>query len=202
MSAPALLVEIEQIGASIVIEQSLDLEVLSKGLNVPLSNVGDTPVLVYKFKEQNEISFLVFSTGKMMCTGSKSEKEVEQAVDSFMKILRYVGVKNTETRSFEIQNVIALGRLGVELDLKTVVKTLENCRLALSSSALGERLSFVTQYYRLESFPWLLYGLRYPKVAIVLFGSGKFVITGAKSEKMSHEAAENFKVRLTELGII
>ncbi len=202
MSKPAPLVEINQIAASIVINQQLDLEELSRVLNTPLSKMNDTPVLVYKFKEQNVVSFLMFSSGKMVCTGAQSEKEVEQAVDSFMKILRYVGIKNTENPSVSIENIFALSRLGVILDLEVVVKTLENCRLVHQASELGERLSYVTQNYKIEAFPWLLHGLKYPRVAIVLFGSGKFVITGVKSEEMVFKAATNFKERLTELGLI
>src|SRR5437867_9947808 len=64
---------------------------------------------------------------------------------------------------FRIENVVASTSLGHELDLKAIA-------LALGGSE-----------YEPEQFPGLIYRIKEPKTAILLFRSGKVVCTGAKS---------------------
>ena len=64
---------------------------------------------------------------------------------------------------FRIENVVASTSLGHELDLKAI-------SLALGGSE-----------YEPEQFPGLIYRIKEPKTAILLFRSGKVVCTGAKS---------------------
>src|SRR6266571_5170687 len=64
---------------------------------------------------------------------------------------------------FRIENVVASTSLGHELDLKAIA-------LALGGSE-----------YEPEQFPGLIYRIKDPKTAILLFRSGKVVCTGAKS---------------------
>src|SRR2546428_13882328 len=63
---------------------------------------------------------------------------------------------------FRIENVVASTSLGHELDLKAIA-------LALGGSE-----------YEPEQFPGLIYRIKEPKTAILLFRSGKVVCTGAK----------------------
>ena len=62
-----------------------------------------------------------------------------------------------------IENVVASTALGRELDLPSLAKTLEGAE------------------YEPEQFPGLVYRLKSPKAATLLFRSGKVVCTGAKS---------------------
>src|SRR5437899_10636972 len=64
---------------------------------------------------------------------------------------------------FRIENVVASTSLGHELDLKAIA-------LGLGGSE-----------YEPEQFPGLIYRIKEPKTAILLFRSGKVVCTGAKS---------------------
>lgn len=65
--------------------------------------------------------------------------------------------------NYRIENVVASTSLGPELDLKAIA-------LALGGSE-----------YEPEQFPGLIYRIKEPKTAILLFRSGKVVCTGAKS---------------------
>ncbi|HYM38995.1 MAG TPA: TATA-box-binding protein [Thermoplasmata archaeon] len=65
--------------------------------------------------------------------------------------------------TYRIENVVASTSLGQELDLKAIA-------LALGGSE-----------YEPEQFPGLIYRIKEPKTAILLFRSGKVVCTGAKS---------------------
>src|SRR6266540_912100 len=64
---------------------------------------------------------------------------------------------------FRVENVVASTSLGHELDLKAI-------SLALGGSE-----------YEPDQFPGLIYRIKEPKTAILLFRSGKVVCTGAKS---------------------
>ncbi len=193
--------EIEVIAVSINLGTTLDLEALSMALNKPLSKLGDTEVLTFGFKEQNVISFLMFGSGKIICKGALSEKEVEQSVDSLVEILKYVGVKITEAPSVSIESIIANGKLDDDIDLKIISRILENSKLIHSLEELDEVFSYMKIEYQSEQTPWLVHSIPDPKVAIFLFGSGKFVILGAKSEQMVSEAAMKFKERISRLKV-
>jgi len=52
--------------------------------------------------------------------------------------------------------------------------------------------------YKPEPFPGAVYRMAEPKVVILIFSSGKLVITGAKSKEHVYEAVE--KIRLILLN--
>jgi len=65
----------------------------------------------------------------------------------------------------QIQNVVAVAVLDQKLDLLSIVKAFRNVE------------------YRPKKFPGLVFRLKQPKTSTLIFGSGKMVCTGAKSEK-------------------
>jgi transcription initiation factor TFIID TATA-box-binding protein len=69
-----------------------------------------------------------------------------------------------------IQNVVATGTLNQKVDLNAVVK------------------GYPDVEYRPERFPGLVFRLKRPKTATLIFNSGKMVCTGAKSAKESRRA--------------
>ena len=72
--------------------------------------------------------------------------------------------------SIRIENVVSSATLHQKIDLNAVVK----------GNPLVE--------YRPEKFPGLVYRIKKPKTAILIFSTGKMVCTGAKSEKESKKA--------------
>jgi len=52
--------------------------------------------------------------------------------------------------------------------------------------------------YEPDQFPGAVYRMDEPKVVILIFSSGRLVITGAKLEKQVHEAVEKIKSILVE----
>lgn len=69
-----------------------------------------------------------------------------------------------------IENVVASSSLGDELDLPKVALTLERAE------------------YEPDKFPGVIYRLKEPKTAILLFHSGKVVCTGGKSMQQVEES--------------
>ena len=70
----------------------------------------------------------------------------------------------------KIQNIVASGNIGMDLNLNTLAMKLENTE------------------YEPEQFPGLVYKLPEEKATFLLFSNGKIVCTGTKSEKEVHEA--------------
>ena len=86
--------------------------------------------------------------------------------------------------SIKIQNVVATAKVNQKFDLNAIVK--------------GN--PFVD--YRPEKFPGLVFRLKKPKTAILIFRTGKMVCTGAKSEKEAKKAVKKVVTELKKSGII
>jgi len=118
-------------------------------------------------------------------TSAKSVKEVYAAVNKIVEELQKSGVLGDNIEpEIEIQNIVASASLGAELNLE------------LAAYALPDVI------YEPEQFPGLIYRMREPKVVILLFTTGKLVITGAKKEEYIRTAVENLMQTAIEKGII
>jgi transcription initiation factor TFIID TATA-box-binding protein len=83
----------------------------------------------------------------------------------------------------KIENVVASASLGAELDLRTIALTLDGAE------------------YEPEQFPGLIYRLKEPKTATLLFRSGKIVCTGAKSLEQVKAAVSEVVKRIGAAGV-
>ncbi|MHA1850196.1 MAG: TATA-box-binding protein [Candidatus Thorarchaeota archaeon] len=173
----------ENVVASVVLNQTLDPDEIAATMPNVEFDPELFPGLVYRLKKPKTVT-LVFRTGKMVCTGAKSEKESKRAVHKIVKLVNEAGIKMSREPIITVQNIVASASLGVELNLELAAMKLENT------------------LYELEQFPGLIYRMRDPKVVLLLFDSGKIVITGAKFESQIDEAAEKVFDRLLELGVV
>ena len=73
-------------------------------------------------------------------------------------------------------------------------------RLNLNAIAIG--LGLETVEYEPEQFPGLVYRLDDPPVVVLLFGSGKSVITGGKTREMAENAVDVVEDRLSDLSLL
>jgi len=86
--------------------------------------------------------------------------------------------------SIRIENVVATATLNQTIDLNAVVK------------------GNPTVEYRPKQFPGLVFRLKRPKTAMLIFNSGKMVCTGATSEKEAKRAIKKVIRELKTSGII
>lgn len=84
----------------------------------------------------------------------------------------------------KIENVVASATLNQKVDLNAVVR------------------SYPGVEYRPEQFPGLVFRLKKPKTATLIFNSGKMVCTGAKSAKEARRAVMQVTKELKKGGII
>lgn len=113
---------------------------------------------------------LIFSSGKMVCTGAKSEEDSRLAARKYARIIQKLGFP-AKFMDFKIQNIV--GSIDVGFCLR--LECFHTCHSQFSS-------------YEPELFPGLIYRLHDPKVVLLIFVSGKVVITGAKLRTEINEA--------------
>jgi transcription initiation factor TFIID TATA-box-binding protein len=176
-------VNIENVVASATLDQRIDLSTIMKVFRNVEYRPKQFPGLVFRLKRPKTAT-LIFGSGKMVCTGSKSEAQAKAAVKKVVKELQSNGIIILSKPKIVIQNIVASASLGGKIDLEKAVRTMENVM------------------YEPEQFPGLIFRMTDPKVVMLLFASGKLVCTGAKNEEMVGEAVEKLSKRLEEEELI
>ena len=141
------------------------------------------PGLVYHLRKPKTTS-LLFGSGKMVCTGAKSERQARKAVMKVVEELKRNGVVILSKPETQIQNMVASVGLGGRVDLEKATYSLKRTM------------------YEPEQFPGLIYRMDDPKVVILIFSSGKLVCTGAKKEGDVHRAVAKLRDTLEEKTLI
>ncbi|MEM1682718.1 MAG: TATA-box-binding protein [Ignisphaera sp.] len=180
---PNISVKIENIVATVAIDQHIDLEYLDKVLPNVDYDPDQFPGLVFRL-ESPKVTALIFRSGRMVVTGSKSTANLIKAVKKIVKVLLKHGVSITTKPRIQVQNIVASVSLGGEVLLEKVAFLLENTM------------------YEPEQFPGLIYRMEDPHVVLLIFSSGKMVVTGAKSEEEVFLAVRNIFLKLKELGCL
>ena len=166
-------IRIENVVASTAIGQELDLKALALEFDVAEYDPKRFPGLVYRTKNPKTAA-LIFKSGKIVCTGAKSIDDVDVGLSRVFKNMRDVGIKVVDEPQIVVQNIVASADMGTELNLNAI--------------AIGLGLENIE--YEPEVFPGLVYRLSNPKVVVLLFGSGKLVITGGKKITDAEAAVE------------
>ena len=127
---------------------------------------------------------LLFSTGKMVCTGSKSADMANKAVKIVVQKLRKEKIKIKKEAVVTIQNIVSSINLGGKIHLEKTARTLPR------------------SMYEPEQFPGVIHRMVDPKTVILLFASGKLVCTGAKTEQDVYRSVNNLHSLLEELDLM
>lgn len=171
--------QIQNVVATVNLHQNIHLPSVEKEFQNVEYHPKRFPGLVFRLKRP-KTSTLIFSSGKMVCTGATSEKMAKSAVKKVIKELKAGGIIILRQPDVVIQNVVATSDIGLGIDLESAADVMDNVM------------------YEPELFPGLIYRMAEPKVVILLFASGKSVITGAKSEGAVRKATTAIKNILRE----
>jgi transcription initiation factor TFIID TATA-box-binding protein len=178
-----LSISIENVVASASLDQKIDLLAIMKVFRNVEYRPKQFPGLVFRLKRPKTAT-LIFGSGKMVCTGAKSEKMAKRAVNKVVRELKNNGIIILGKPKIVIQNIVASANLHGKIDLETAADIMENVM------------------YEPEQFPGLIYRMGEPKVVMLLFASGKLVCTGAKHEDMVKEAVEKLHEILQDYDLI
>ncbi len=141
------------------------------------------PGLVFRLKSPRTAT-LIFRTGKMVCTGAKSEEMAIKAVNTVVQKLRKGKVKVKKDAVITVQNIVAAINLGGKIHSEQAARTLPR------------------SMYEPEQFPGLIHRMLDPKTVILLFASGKLVCTGAKKESDVYRSVHNLHSLLEEKDLM
>jgi len=156
--------KIENIVASGVIADSIDLVDVSKKIKSCELNTKRFPGAVYRI-EDPKIASLIFSSGKVVLTGIRDKNALTVGLGLIIKSLKEAGVDTYDEPKVAITNIVCSYDIGKYINLNKVVITLnlENIE------------------YEPEQFPGLVYRIKDPKIVALLFSSGKIILTGGKN---------------------
>ena len=176
-------IRIENVVASASLDQRIDLNDVVKSFPGVEYRPEQFPGLVFRLKKPKTAT-LIFNSGKMVCTGAKSEKMARRAVMKVVKELKEGGILIIGKPKIKIQNIVASAGLRGNIELEK------------ATYSLGKTM------YEPEQFPGLIYRMAEPKVVILLFASGKLVCTGAKHEEDVYQAVNILHQRLEDKQLI
>jgi transcription initiation factor TFIID TATA-box-binding protein len=176
-------IHIQNIVASAALNQRISLKTIVEKFPHAEYSPRVFPGLVFRLKKPKTAT-LIFETGKMVCTGAKSEKEAIQAVNKVVKELKTHGIQVLNKPAIKIQNIVASGALNGEIDLENVVYKLKRVM------------------YEPEQFPGAVFRMDEPKVVFLIFSAGKIVCVGAKKEQDVYDAVDKLQAILEERDLI
>lgn len=176
-------VSIENVVASAILNQRISLFDIVNAFDNVDYRPEQFPGLVFRLKKP-QTATLIFSSGKMVCTGSKSEKSAIKAIHKVVNELKKKKIVIHGKPEITIQNIVASASLPSRVDIDR-------------TAALLERTM-----YEPEQFPGLIYRMTEPKVVMLIFASGKLVCTGAKHESQVYEAVDKLYKQLQDNGLL
>ncbi|MGV8168659.1 MAG: TATA-box-binding protein [Candidatus Nanoarchaeia archaeon] len=169
---------------NIVVSSSLEHDIPLEKMAATLSNTEYNPEqfpgLVIRIKDP-KTSALIFSSGNIVCTGARSLEKVDESIKKIIESLEKIGIKIKIKPKINVQNIVASGSIGMDLNLNTLAMKLDNTE------------------YEPEQFPGLVYKLMEAKATFLLFSNGKIVCTGTKSEEMVHKAIDMLLINLNKV---
>ena len=177
------IVSIENVVASASVDQKMDLNEIVRNFPDVEYHPDQFPGLVFRLKVPKTAT-LIFTSGKMVCTGAKSEELSRKAVKTVVQKLRKGGIKVKKEATVTIQNIVASINLGGKIHLEQAARTLPR------------------SMYEPEQFPGLIHRMLDPKTVLLLFSSGKLVCTGAKKEEDVYRSVHNLHSLLEEKDLM
>ena len=161
--------KVQNIVATTSLGKPISLTKLARSQSNTEYNPEQFPGLVLRIKKPKS-AVLVFSSGNLVCTGTKSVSQVKEVINAVIKQIAKIGVKITDKPKIAVQNIVASGSIDLKLNLNLLALQLENTE------------------YEPEQFPGLVYKLVDPTATFLLFSNGKLVCTGTKNKQQLEDS--------------
>jgi transcription initiation factor TFIID TATA-box-binding protein len=171
---------VQNIVATTSLGKPVSLTKLARSQSNTEYNPEQFPGLVLRVKKPKS-AVLVFSSGNLVCTGTKSVAQVKEVIKQVIKQIAKIGVKITDKPKITVQNIVASGSINLSLNLNMLALELENTE------------------YEPEQFPGLVYKLVDPTATFLLFSNGKLVCTGTKNKQQLEESMVQLNRNIKEV---
>lgn len=171
------MVSVENVVASGSLGIEIDLEAVADELSEIVEYDPEKyPGAYFRFDESAPL-ITVYRTGKYIITGAGSEEEASATRTEFLQLLADNDIiPETGDEWYSIQNYVCMADIGQELNL----------------SALAIGLGLEVTEYEPEQFPGLVYRLTDYDCVLLVFASGKVIITGTTDVESAEEVVTNF----------
>ncbi|KAG7854578.1 hypothetical protein KL939_004851 [Ogataea angusta] len=178
-AASGIVPTLQNIVATVNLDCRLELKTIALHARNAEYNPKRFAAVIMRIREPKTTA-LIFASGKMVVTGAKSEDDSKLAARKYARIIQKLGF-NAKFTDFKIQNIVG------SCDVKFPI------RLEGLAYAHGTFSS-----YEPELFPGLIYRMVKPKIVLLIFVSGKIVLTGAKQREEIYKAFEAIYPVLSE----
>src|SRR5512136_112955 len=111
------IIDIQNVVVSVTLNQKIDLNAVVKGYPGVEYRPEQFPGLIFRLKSPKTAT-LIFNSGKMVCTGAKSEKQAKRAVRKVVQELEDNGILIVKEAEIHVQNIVASASLGGSIDLE------------------------------------------------------------------------------------
>ncbi|PVG02585.1 TBP-domain-containing protein [Serendipita vermifera] len=152
---------LQNIVATVNLGTRLDLKTIAMHARNAEYNPKRFAAVIMRIRDPKTTA-LIFASGKMVVTGAKSEDDSRLASRKYARIIQKLGF-DAKFTEFKIQNIVG------SCDVKFPIR-LEGLHYGHGNFSS----------YEPELFPGLIYRMFKPKVVLLIFVSGKIVLTGAK----------------------
>lgn len=177
------MVEIVNVVGSGDLAVELDLRALADDIEFADYNPDEHPEMFIKFEEDSPL-IIIYRTGKYIIRGGESHERLFQARNNLLDLFTDMGiVPSREETTFEVKNVVCVGNLEQSVDLNKLMLV----------------LGMESTEYEPEQFPGLVYRPNDSDVTLLVFGSGKVVLTGSSEVTNAEVALESLKTEVNEL---
>lgn len=148
--------------ASFYFPHRIDVHQVAEALGVELVKLSSRGALIAARVRMGNAYLLVYHTGRVVCVGATSEREVRAAARKLVEALKSKGFLVQENGlDVKVLNVVASVELGYPVDIESLAERLERC------------------IYEPEIFPGLILSDRW---TYLVFANGKVNVVGMKSE--------------------
>uniref|UniRef100_A0A8C5MDJ6 TATA-box binding protein n=1 Tax=Leptobrachium leishanense TaxID=445787 RepID=A0A8C5MDJ6_9ANUR len=152
--------QLQNIVSTVNLGCKLDLKTIALRARNAEYNPKRFAAVIMRIREPRTTA-LIFSSGKMVCTGAKSEEQSRLAARKYARVVQKLGFP-AKFLDFKIQNMVGSCDVKFPIRLEGLVLTHQQ----FSS-------------YEPELFPGLIYRMIKPRIVLLIFVSGKVVLTGA-----------------------
>lgn len=163
----------------------LALDALETDLNTPYVEYDPTNYhgLYLRLEEKGPL-ITVYRSGKYIVSGCSSFEELHRTNDNFVDEFSKLGItEDGQNTGFSVQNVVCIGNLETDVQLNT----------------LSISLGLESIEYEPEQFPGLIYRPSDFDAVLLIFASGKVVITGSKDIETAESAFRHLQSKVQDL---
>ena len=188
--------QINNIVSSVNLGSNLNLKIIALKIKNAEYNSNKSSRLILKSKDNN-LTGTIFSSGKMICSGAKSEKELKSACIKFAKIVNKAGF-NVELKNFKIQNIIASYDVKFKISLPKLYNEINT--LINNAKKFGNENNYCK--FNTELIPCIIFYMNNSRISMSIFESGKVVFSGVKKRKEFEDIFKNIYPLLIEAKMV